>query len=165
MRILGIDPGTAITGYGIVDEHSGGRLSSNCYGAITTPASMAMPERLLTIATELRAIIETEQPDMLSIEQLFFNKNTRTALSVGQARGVVLYVAAEANLPITEFTPAQVKMAVTGHGRAHKQQVQNMVERILGLASTPRPDDTADALAVAICAHHSRGLLHVVAWK
>ena len=163
MRILGIDPGTAITGYGVVEARRDGKLASRLHGAILTPSSWSLSARLQHIAQELRLLLREESPDLLSVEQLFFNRNARTALSVGHARGVVLLTGAEAGIPLIEFTPAQVKIAVTGNGRATKAQVQSMVQYILGLSETPKPDDVADALAVSICAHHSQGMLSKVA--
>lgn len=160
MRILGIDPGTAITGYGVLDQ-TGNRLSPQTVGVIRTPSDMDMPLRLTVIYRELGEIIEKYRPDAIAVEQLFFNKNVRTALSVGQARGVVLLTAAQANLAIAEYTPLQVKMAVVGYGGAEKKQVQEMVKVLLNLETIPRPDDAADALAIAICHAHShsrRGL-------
>lgn len=154
MRVLGIDPGTATTGFGVVDEVRG-RLASVAYGAITTPAGEKAEERLLAIFQELSSLIECYQPDAMSIEELFFNKNVRTALAVGQARGVCLLAAAQSGLTVAEYTPLQVKQAVTGTGRAVKEQVGYMVRALLGLPAVPRPDDVADALAVAICHAHS----------
>jgi crossover junction endodeoxyribonuclease RuvC len=157
MLVLGIDPGTAITGYGLV-EGEGDTLTLVAYGAITTPPDWPLPERLQHIYQELAALIEDGQPTAVAVEELFFSKNVRTALSVGQARGVVLLAAANAGLPIHEYTPLQVKQAIVGYGRATKDQVQQMVRMLLGLDSVPQPDDAADAIAVAICHIHSAKL-------
>ncbi len=154
MRVLGIDPGTAITGYGVV-EGEGDGLSLTTYGAITTPANQPLPQRLQHIYRELRALISEWDPDSAAVEELFFSKNARTALSVGHARGVALLAITEAGLPIQEYKPAEVKQAVAGYGNAPKQQVQGMVQLLLDLDEVPRPDDAADALAVAICHFHS----------
>lgn len=154
MVILGIDPGTAITGYGLV-EKQGNHLKRIAFGAILTTPETATALRLQQISRELQAIIERYRPDVMAVEQLFFNKNVRTALTVGQARGVVLLAGAEAGLDIIEYTPLQVKMAVVGYGRAEKKQVQEMVRVLLCLSEIPKPDDAADALAIAICHAHS----------
>lgn len=150
MVILGIDPGTAITGYGLV-EKEGNHLKRIAFGAILTAPETPTALRLQQISHELQAIIERYRPDVMAVEQLFFNKNVRTALTVGQARGVVLLAGAEAGLEIIEYTPLQVKMAVVGYGRAEKRQVQEMVRILLCLNEIPKPDDAADALAIAIC--------------
>lgn len=154
MLILGVDPGTAITGYGLV-EKQGQRLAAHTYGVIRTPAGRPLSERLKQIYDQITALIEEHRPDALVVEELFFNKNTRTALAVGQARGVILLAAANQGLTIAEYTPLQVKMAVVGYGRAEKRQVQEMVRILLRLKNTPKPDDAADALAIAICYAHS----------
>jgi crossover junction endodeoxyribonuclease RuvC len=152
--ILGVDPGTAITGYGLV-QSEGDALQLIAYGAITTPADWKMPQRLQHIYAELTALIRTHQPTDAVIEKLFFSKNVRTALSVGQARGVALLAAAQAGLAIHEYTPLEIKQAVVGYGRAEKTQIQQMVRMLLQLDFIPQPDDAADALAVAICHAHS----------
>ena len=157
MLVLGIDPGTAITGYGLV-KGEGDDLTLVAYGAITTSSDWPLPERLRRIYQELTALIEDQQPTAAAVEELFFSKNVRTALSVGQARGVALLAAANAGLPIHEYTPLQVKQAIAGYGRATKDQVQQMVRMLLGLDSVPQPDDAADAIAVAICHIHSAKL-------
>ncbi|TEU16530.1 MAG: crossover junction endodeoxyribonuclease RuvC [Anaerolineales bacterium] len=157
MLVLGIDPGTAITGYGLVKGEDDD-LSLVAYGAITTSSDWPLPERLQRIYRELTALIEDQQPTAVAVEELFFSKNVRTALSVGQARGVALLSAANARLPIHEYTPLQVKQAITGYGRATKDQVQQMVRMLLDLDSVPQPDDAADAIAVAICHIHSAKL-------
>ena len=154
MMILGIDPGTAITGYGLV-EKQGNHLKRIAFGAILTTPETPTALRLHQIYCQLKTIIEQYRPDMMAVEQLFFNKNVRTALTVGQARGVVLLAGAEAGLDIMEYTPLQVKMAVVGYGRAEKKQVQEMVRMLLCLNEIPKPDDAADALAIAICHAHS----------
>jgi len=154
MIILGIDPGTAIAGYGIL-QSDGDELKLVTYGAITTPSDWQMPRRLQHIYAELPALIAKYQPTDAVVEKLFFSKNVRTALSVGQARGVALLAAAQAGVAIHEYTPLQVKQAVVGYGRADKNQVQQMVRMLLQLESIPQPDDAADALAIAICHAHS----------
>jgi crossover junction endodeoxyribonuclease RuvC len=152
--VLGIDPGTAMTGYGLV-ERTGSRLRAVDYGCLETPAGMPLPERLLLIQDGLIDLIESHRPDLVAVERLFFNKNVQTAFAVGQARGVALLTAARFGLPVHEYGPHEVKLAVTGHGRAEKVQVQRMVQVVLGLATLPRPDDAADALAIAICLAHA----------
>ncbi len=153
MRVLGIDPGTALTGYAVVEE-TAGALTLIAIGAIATPATLPLPQRLQAIYKGVRAAIITHQPETTAVEELFFSRNVRTAMAVGQARGVVLLALADAMLPIAEYTPMQVKQAVTGYGSAGKQQVQEMVRVLLGLAQPPQPDDAADAAAVAICHLH-----------
>jgi crossover junction endodeoxyribonuclease RuvC len=154
MRVLGIDPGTAIMGFGIVEER-GGELRALGHGALLTAAGEALPVRLLALFKGLQELIGLHQPSALAIESLFFNRNVRTALAVGHARGVALLAAAQAELPVVEYTPQQVKSAVVGYGGAAKDQVQKMVATLLGLREIPRPDDAADALAIAICHLHS----------
>jgi len=148
VRILGIDPGTSVTGFGIIE--GGPKPRALDYGAIRTTPGIGEAERLVKIHSQVRHLIEAQSPDVLAVEQVFFNKNTRSALAVGQARGVVLLAAAQAGIPVHEFTPLEVKLAVTGHGRADKQQVGYMIRMLLGLKAVPRPDDVADALAVAL---------------
>ncbi len=155
MIVLGIDPGTAITGYGVV-ERSGSRVTALDYGAILTPSERPLAERLLEIRAGISDLIATHHPALVAVERLFFNRNVQTAFAVGQARGAVLLTAAEHGLPVFEFTPNEVKIAVTGYGRAPKDQVQRMVQMVLGLPDLPRPDDAADALAIAICLAHSQ---------
>jgi crossover junction endodeoxyribonuclease RuvC len=157
MVVLCIDPGTAITGYGLVQEDDGQAVAL-AYGAITTPSNLPLPDRLKLIQIDLAAVIEQYRPDQSAVEQLFFNKNVRTALAVGHARGVVLLTLAQANIPIYEYTPLEVKQAVTGNGRADKAQVQHMVTLLLSLSKIPKPDDVADALAIALCHLHSAKL-------
>ena len=157
MVIMGIDPGTAITGYGVIVEEAGGRLTHVAHGCITTDSKAALHERLLKIHTGISSAIDVYKPDIVSVELLFFNRNVTNALSVGHARGVTLLAAALKGLRVTEFTPLQVKQAVAGYGRADKQQVQSMVRALLCLEAIPEPDDAADALALAICcAHHAK---------
>jgi crossover junction endodeoxyribonuclease RuvC len=151
MRVLGIDPGTAITGYAVVDENQKGDLNLVTLGVIKTPAHTPLPKRLQMIYDGLLGIIELHQPEASSVEQLFFSRNVRTAMSVGHARGVTLLALANAGIPISEYTPMQIKQAVTGYGSAQKQQIQEMVRMLLHLPSVPKPDDAADAAAVAIC--------------
>lgn len=151
---MGIDPGTATTGYGVVDFRAGKLLSPE-YGTIATPARTPLPQRLKTIFEEIHHLLDRYQPDVIAVEELFFSRNTTTAFSVGQARGVFLLAAAQRSIPVAEYPPHQVKLAVTGEGRADKQQVAFMVRALLGLTTFPKPDDAADALAIAIChAHH-----------
>ncbi len=154
MRILGIDPGTATTGFGVVESH-GQKLKFIDGGIITTTPNLTMPKRLEIIHRELTDIIAEQKPDIVSVELLYFATNVTTAITVGQARGVVLLTAAEADLEVVEFTPLQVKQAVTGYGKATKQQIQEMVKTLLKLDQIPRPDDAADALATAIAAAQS----------
>jgi crossover junction endodeoxyribonuclease RuvC len=149
-RVLGVDPGTATTGYGVVEGESDD-LRLVDYGAIITRAGLPMPERLGQVYDQLTALFVRYAVDAISVEKLFFNKNVTTALSVGQARGVVLLAAHQAHVPVFEYTPLEVKQALIGYGRATKDQVQQMVRMILRLERIPHPDDAADALANAIC--------------
>ncbi len=151
MIVLGIDPGTATTGYGIVKDSPNGRLIKVCYGIIRTDANMPYPFRLKEVYEGISSLIKEYKPQSIVIEQLFFNKNVSTALTVGQARGVVILTSALFGIDLAEYTPIQVKEAVVGYGRAEKMQVQQMVKVLLGLDEIPRPDDAADALALAIC--------------
>ena len=155
MLVIGIDPGTATTGYGFIRECEDGSLSVVDYGVISTPAHQEMPERLLELFLQLNRLILLHRPESGAVEKLFFQRNVRTALSVGQGRGVVLLSLAQAHLPVAEYTPLEVKQAVVGYGGADKFQVQQMVKALLGLSDIPRPDDAADALAIAICHLHS----------
>lgn len=157
MLVMGIDPGTAIMGFGFV-ECCGSRLKAIHYGAIRTDAGTPSELRLRHIYENLTALITEYRPDIVGIEQLFFNKNVRTAMAVGQARGVALLAAANANIPLLECTPLQVKQAVVGYGKATKDQVIFMIQKLLNLHTKPGPDDVADALAVAICAMHAYNL-------
>lgn len=156
MRILGIDPGYAILGYGIVDM-KGNHFKAIEYGAVTTDAKMDMPDRLKVLYNSLMELIVRYEPDVASVEELFFNTNAKTAILVGQARGVAVLACANSGLEIAEYTPLQIKQALVGYGRAEKQQVQLMVKTLLNLKSVPKPDDTADALAAAVCHGHSAG--------
>ncbi len=151
MMILGIDPGTATTGFGVIKK-SKGQLTTLDYGVISTPKSLPMSNRLLILFDDLEEIIKKYQPEVIAVEQLFFARNVTTAISVGQARGVVLLAAQKADLTLKEYTPLQVKQSVTGYGQATKKQVQQMVQKILKTPELPKPDDAADALAIAICA-------------
>ena len=150
MRILGIDPGYATIGYGIIDYFHG-RFSVAGFGAITTKAGLPFEARLRDIYDDMNTVIEKYKPDDMSIEKLYFNTNTTTAIDVAQARGVIVLSAAQNGLNISEYTPLQVKQAITGYGRAEKRQVMEMVKGFLGLERVPKPDDTADALALAVC--------------
>lgn len=150
MRILGIDPGIAIVGFGVVDKN-GNRYSTVEYGAITTPAHTPLENRLKTIYDEMTLLFANLRPDAMSVEELFFNSNAKTAIAVGQARGVIILSAVENGVPIYEYTPLQVKQALTGYGRASKMQIQQMMRTMLGLSEIPKPDDVADALAIAVC--------------
>jgi len=155
MLAIGIDPGTAITGYGVLREEPDGSLSVIDYGVIETSPSEAMPQRLVQLYQKLKNVIDLHKPQSGAVEKLFFARNVRTALSVGQARGVALLALAEAGVELSEYSPNEVKQAVTGYGGADKHQVQSMVQALLGLDRIPQPDDAADALAVAICHLHS----------
>jgi crossover junction endodeoxyribonuclease RuvC len=154
MRVLGIDPGTAITGYAVVEENQGGDLELVTLGVINTPAHTPLPSRLQMIYQGLNEIVNQYKPEASAVEQLFFSRNARTAMSVGHARGVTLLALVNAGLPIHEYTPMQIKQAVTGYGGAQKQQIQEMVRMLLNLSAIPKPDDAADAAAVAICYLH-----------
>lgn len=154
--ILGIDPGYAIIGVGII-SHNNNSFKVVDYGAVTTDASMKFSNRLIKIYNEIDLIIKKYKPDAMAIEKLFFNTNTTTAIDVAQARGVILLAATTNDVPIYEYTPLQVKSAVTGYGRAEKKQVMEMVKNLLSLKAIPKPDDTADALAMAVCHAHSSG--------
>lgn len=156
-RVLGIDPGTATTGYGLV-EKTGGDLRALAFGVIRTQADQPMPVRLQKIYRSVRDLAAEWQPTAAAVEELFFSKNVRTAMSVGQARGVALLALADASVEVAEYTPLAIKQAVTGYGNADKAQMQEMVRLLLGLEQSPRPDDAADALAVAICHQHSARL-------
>jgi crossover junction endodeoxyribonuclease RuvC len=157
MRVIGIDPGTAITGWGVV-EGDGDSLEMIAAGVVTTSAGTPLPQRLQIIYRDLTEILKQWQPETSAVEELFFSKNAKTALAVGHGRGVAMLALAEAELSITEYKPLEVKQAVTGHGRADKRQMQQMVKLLLSLDDIPRPDDAADALAVAICHVHSARL-------
>jgi len=154
MKTLGIDPGTAIMGFGLVEDDSR-NLKAVEYGCIRTTKDKSPHERLLDLYKRLEEIIREFRPDYLAVEKLFFSTNIKTAMSVGEARGVILLSAARAGLKVAEYTPLQVKMAITGYGKADKRQIQQMVKTLLKLKVIPRPDDAADALAIAICHLHS----------
>lgn len=155
MLVLGIDPGIAITGYGLVREVGSGEPEMVAYGAVETPANTPLPGRLQQVYKGIREVIETYKPESAAVEKLLFGKNVTTAMAVGQARGVTMLALADCNLPISEYTPASIKQAVAGYGNASKGQVQDMVRMLLNLDDIPRPDDAADALAVAITHLHS----------
>jgi crossover junction endodeoxyribonuclease RuvC len=154
MIVLGIDPGTARLGYGVV-ERQGSALTMLDYGCLETINDRPLEQRLLLIHEGIDDLIETYRPEAVGVERLFFNRNVQTAMAVGQARGVVLLTAAQHGLPVLEYGPHEVKMAVTGYGRAPKDQVQRMVQLVLSMKELPRPDDAADALAVAVCTAHA----------
>lgn len=160
LRILGIDPGYAIVGFGVV-EYDGYKFVPVHFGAITTEAGTDFNIRLKTIFDDMNTVIDRFDPDAMAIEKLFFNTNQKTGIDVAQARGVTLLAAINAGIPISEYTPLQVKQSVVGYGRAEKPQVMEMTRKILGLAAVPRPDDTADALAIAICHGHSSKGIHI----
>jgi crossover junction endodeoxyribonuclease RuvC len=155
MLVIGIDPGIATTGYGLVRERQDGSLETVAYGAILTPANTPLAERLLDLHEQLSEILLLHQPLSGAVEKLFFQRNVRTAITVGQARGVAMLALAQAGVRVAEYTPLEVKQAVVGYGGADKNQVQQMVRALLELPEVPRPDDTADALAIAICHVHS----------
>ena len=150
-RILGIDPGTGILGFGVIDQDVKGKFSLVDAGVIRTPVNQEDSLRLITIYDELQEIIKTCKPAVMSVEKLFFAKNVTTAMSVSQARGVVLLCGQQHKLELHEYTPMQIKLAVSGYGKADKKQMQEMVRMLLGLNTVPQPDDAADALAAAIC--------------
>ena len=152
-----MDPGFAITGYGVI-EYKNNKFKTIDYGVITTDAKTDLPQRLYVINDKLQELLGQYKPDVMSVEELFFNTNIKTAIAVGHGRGVVLLTAAKAGIPVFEYTPLQVKQSVVGYGRAKKEQVQYMVKILLSLDSIPKPDDAADALAVAICHAHSSGM-------
>ena len=153
---LGIDPGTATTGYGLVRLTTEGELQAVSFGVIVTPPNTPAPERLLMLYGDLKELMSLHQPDCVAVEKLFFQRNVSTALAVGQARGVVLLAIAEAGREVAEYTPNEIKQAVVGYGSADKRQVQEMVRTLLRLPEIPKPDDAADALAVAITHLHTR---------
>lgn len=154
MRVIGVDPGSLTTGYGIIDEQET-RLVVVDYGVIRTTTNTPLAQRLLQISNRLRELIEQYTPQELAIEDLFVAKNAKASLKLGHARGAILLTAAQAGLCIAEYSPLEVKQAVVGYGRADKFQVQQMVKVLLRLKDIPKPDDAADALAIAICHHHS----------
>ncbi|MCW1969408.1 MAG: crossover junction endodeoxyribonuclease RuvC [Anaerolineae bacterium] len=150
MISLGIDPGIATTGYGVVREERNGQLTALAFGVIETPKTATLPERLQQLRNDLKAILAQWQPETCAVEELFFATNAKTAITVGQARGVILLALADAGLPIGEYTPLQVKQAIAGYGQADKKQMQEMVRMLLNLRTIPKPDDAADGLAIAI---------------
>ena len=158
MIVLGIDPGTAALGYGIV-ESTRGRVREVDHGCLETSPDTSLPERLLAIHALVDELIESHRPDVLAVERLFFSKNVQTAFGVGQARGVVLLAAAQHGVPVREATPSEVKSAIAGYGAADKEQVQRMVQMVLGMAERPRPDDAADALAIAVWAANTQATI------
>lgn len=153
MTILGIDPGYAIVGFGVLQAQRGQARMIRC-GAINTPAGVPMPQRLVQIQEDMETLIRTFSPDVMAIEELFFNTNVTTGIGVAQARGVILMTAAKLGVAIAEYTPSQVKQAVVGYGKAEKRQVMDMTRRLLHLTAVPKPDDAADAVAIALC--HAR---------
>ncbi len=162
MLVIGIDPGTATTGYGLLRELPDGSLQPVTYGAILTSPNLPLSERLLDLHKQLTDLLLLHRPESAAVEKLFFQRNVRTALSVGQARGVILLTLAEHGLSVAEYTPLEVKQAVVGYGAAEKRQVQQMVRTLLALDDIPRPDDAADALAIAICHLHSTRLMNLI---
>ena len=156
MIILGIDPGTARTGFGIIKKTKDkNKLKTIYYGCITTDSTLSDGKRLKIINDELNKLIKKYQPDILTVENVYFFKNLKTAMPVSQAKGVILLTAAKKKIPVYEFTPLQVKMTIVGYGRADKKQIQKIVKVLLNLKEVPRPDDAADALAIAICCAYS----------
>lgn len=156
MIILGVDPGIAIVGTGVV-EYEANKFRVLYYDAVTTRAHTPLEERIMSVYEGVSALMDTFRPEALSMEELFFNNNAKTAFAVGQARGVILLAAAQRHIPVFSYTPLQVKQAITGYGRAEKKQVQQMVKSFLNLRSVPKCDDVADALAMAVCHAHSYG--------
>ena len=154
MRIIGIDPGIAIVGFGVIEVNSK-KMTAVSYGAITTPAHTPVGERLLTIKDNLLTVLKQYEPDVCGIEELYFSKNVKTAMQVSHARGVILCALEEQTIPTFHYSPTAVKSAIIGHGGAEKKQVQFMTKELLNLKKQPKPDDVADALAIAICHHHS----------
>ena len=160
MRILGIDPGYGITGFGLVDAQSGQYRLLNC-GAITTPANTEFSWRLTVIYNDMTQLLQVSQPDAVAIEELFFGQNVTTGINVAQARGVILLAVAQAGIPLFEYKPMQVKQALVGYGNATKHQMQDMTKRLLHLSAMPKPDDAADAVAIALC--HARSSTSLLA--
>ena len=153
MKIIGIDPGYAIVGYGVVEYRNMG-FTTLCYGAVQTPAGNPFEDRLLQIYNEISAVLDAHKPEAMAVEKLYFTNNKTTGIDVAQARGIILLAARQHSIPIFEYTPMQVKQAVVGYGKAVKVQVMEMTKRLLKLREVPKPDDTADALAIAICHAH-----------
>ena len=160
MRILGIDPGYGITGFGVIESQRGSSTLLRC-GAITTPAGMDFPARLEIIYEDMRSLLETVKPEAVAIEELFFGQNVTTGIGVAQSRGVILLAVRQADVPIFQYKPMQVKQAVVGYGNATKHQVQDMTRRLLRLEKMPKPDDAADAIAIALC--HARSATSLLA--
>jgi crossover junction endodeoxyribonuclease RuvC len=159
MRVLGIDCGTECTGYAVVEQTDAGELVSRIWGVIRLRTQEPLPRRLLTVSQELAEIITAHRPDEVAIEDVFYSVNAKSALKLGQVRGVAMLAAAQAGLPVAEYAPLTVKSAVVGYGRAEKSQVQEMVTRLLRLTTVPEPSDAADALAIAICHLHTAATL------
>jgi crossover junction endodeoxyribonuclease RuvC len=157
LRILGLDPGVATTGFGVIEAVGAARFVPVAFGTIRTPAGLPIGQRLRTIRDDLAALVTRHRPQRAALEMLYFNKNVRTAMAVGEVRGVLLLTLDEQGVPVSEYGPAEVKKAVVGYGRGDKRQVGAQVARLLGLATAPRPDDVADALAIALC--------HALAWR
>ncbi|WP_054695923.1 crossover junction endodeoxyribonuclease RuvC [Syntrophomonas palmitatica] len=153
MKVLGIDPGTATTGYGVLEQVAG-KAQLLEYGTINTSAKTSMPQRLWHIHQEVNGLLTVHKPDVVVVEEIFYFKNAKTIVTVAQGRGVILLAAAAAGVAVAEYTPLQVKQAVVGYGQADKRQVQLMVQKLLNMKEMPRPDDAADALAIAICHLH-----------
>ena len=160
MRILGIDPGYGITGFGVIEADRGNCQLLRC-GAITTPPGMEFPARLEIIYEDMRSLLEATKPEAVAIEELFFGQNVTTGIGVAQSRGVILLAIRQADVPIFQYKPMQVKQAVVGYGNATKHQVQDMTKRLLGLSAMPKPDDAADAIAIALC--HARSSTSLLA--
>ncbi|MBM4055231.1 MAG: crossover junction endodeoxyribonuclease RuvC [Planctomycetes bacterium] len=154
MKILGIDPGTLVVGYGII-EKSGSEVKVIDFGAIKTEKNQSFPERLKTIHTRVTDLISIHKPDQMAVEEVFFSKNFKSAIKIGEGRGIIFLCAATSNIPITEYAARVVKKAIVGNGNAHKGQVQEMVKVILRLPEIPQPEDASDALAIAICHSHN----------
>lgn len=154
MKILGIDPGTQVAGYGLI-EKTGSKIRAIEYGSIKTKRNQDFPQRLKTIYLKIMDIISNHQPDQIAIEEVFYGKNIKAAIKIGEGRGIVFLCAATANIPITEYAATVIKKAIVGNGGAHKSQVQEMVKIILGLTENPEPEDASDALAIAICHSHN----------
>lgn len=161
MLVIGIDPGTAATGYGLVREADDGSLHAIEHGVIATSAALPMQDRLAKLHNDLRELLDLHRPEYSAVEKLFFQRNVKTAISVGQARGVVLLALAQAQVTIAEYAPVEIKQAVAGYGGADKRQVSQMVTRLLNLDDVPKPDDAADALAIAICHCHSARMMRI----
>jgi len=158
LRVLGIDPGIAIVGFGFIDK-IGSRLVPVQYGSVETVAGTSHPTRLMQVYESIGALMDKYKPDAVAVEKLFFNRNVTTAFTVGEARGVIVLAAVQRGLPVAEYTPMQVKQAIVGYGKAEKRQVQEMTKMFLKLSAVPKPDDVADALAIGICHAHSAVLL------